>query len=213
MKLNPHGASCSTILQLFSFRVFFFFVSVRSLGKTSAWEGYLPCPILLDRTVLLHLLWLSKETLWITAQLLPQLNGLFTSADPRMLPKTMSPLCGYSTGLHAPNSGSKSSLKKSFFFFFLQDTWACACLCLWHKLLYTKLTMPASLMCKWNPPAITAPFSCYKLHKTPGSVRWQWGGPNWPRCWPRCCPRLGLGQGHFADARWRCFHSSSQHWR
>lgn len=29
----------------------FFFVSVRSLGKTSAWEGYLPCPILLDRTV------------------------------------------------------------------------------------------------------------------------------------------------------------------
>lgn len=109
--------------------------------------------------------------------------------------------------------GPKVALRSLFFFFCLQDTWACACLCLWHKLLYTKLTTPASLMCKWDPPAITAPFSCYKLHKTPGSVRWQWGGPNWPRCCPRCCPRLGLRQGRFADARWRCFHSSSQHWR
>lgn len=62
----------------------------------------------------LHLLWLSEETLWITAQLLPQLNGLFTSTAPRMLPKTTAPLCGYSRGLHAPNSGCKSSLKKAF---------------------------------------------------------------------------------------------------
>lgn len=84
------------------------------MGRLFTKSIYLP--FFLTGLFSLHLLRLSKETLWFTGQLLPQLNGLFTSVALHMLPKTTAPLCGYSRGLHAPNSGCKSSLKKSFFF-------------------------------------------------------------------------------------------------
>lgn len=92
--------------------------SVRLLGNTSAWEGPIHLPFSLMGLFLLHVSQLSEERVWTAAQLLPKLNGLFMSAAPRKLPRTTAPRCGYSRGLHAPNSGCNSSLKMFLFYFF-----------------------------------------------------------------------------------------------
>lgn len=92
--------------------------SVRLLGNTSAWEGPIHLPFSLMGLFLLHVSQLSEERVWTAAQLLPKLNGFFMSAAPHKLPRTTAPRCGYSRGLHAPNSGCNSSLKMFLFYFF-----------------------------------------------------------------------------------------------
>lgn len=109
--------------------------------------------------------------------MLPQLSDLFTSSAPCTLPKTTAPLCGYHRGLHPPNSGCKSSLKR--FFLFLQETWACSCLCLWQHIeqpsscfTLDELREASQSDVQTGPTCNHSPTLTPQLHKAPARVAW-----------------------------------------
>lgn len=187
-------------------RLFFFSCEITGkdicVGRLFTKYIYLP---FLTGPFSLHLLWLSKETVWITVQLLPQLNDLFRSTAPRTLPKTTAPLCGYSRGLHAPNSECKSRLKKSFYFFFFpprnmgfgitQNS---------PQATYSKWTMWGQLVWHANGTHLQLWSHSYSV------VSQSFWRSDYPYMeWPKLAKMLshgGLGQGRSTDARWRYPH-------
>lgn len=125
-RLNPHGASCSAVLQLFSFRVFYF--------QWDHWEDiwkaiYILCipPILVDGTVFCCICYscVSKHCEWQPSCFPSWMT--FSYPQPLVCSRRQRPHSVVTAKDYMPQMEA-AKVAWSPFFFFLQEKWTCSCL-------------------------------------------------------------------------------------